>query len=293
MGQEAQAKTVPPRLAAWKKQEAEKEAQEYYWPRLLKLSDGELMGELSHLYHEVTDVHGLPYREGSVKARQLEKMLKRRFSVKEGNPIPTFERYAIMRACSELRKRIVPFYPVKANVANCVDRKIPRQTGLFPDSDWRVLMALSLAGADKLGKEDGQFFRRSMAKARRIGPERFSWSKIADRARAERLCFRSQWHLAQALVSLIGARRYDEESDLPFLADIWERAHDLGPTEFRFSQRHKIRAEKIFDKVAFADHESCPEQVDVFKSMVMRLSGVPVWRSAWKGEAVQPSFVFE
>ncbi len=234
---QARAVTVSPGLVAWKKREAEKEAREYYWPRLLKLSDQELLGELNHLENEVRGKRGLPYRPGSVRAIQMERMLKRRFFVKEGGTLSITERESIRRACVDLRKRIVPFYPVKAKVARCIDTKQPRQTGLFPDSDWKVLMSLSILGTDRLSKTDLRFFNRSMAKARKIGPERFSWSKVADRARAERLCFRSDWALVHALVSLVGARRYHDVTELPFLADIWERAHYLGSEEFRNRER--------------------------------------------------------
>ena len=242
---------------------------EHYMPRLVDLTDRELIQELKYWKRKVGS--RFPYPEGSRPAIFIDEMLQPGMRVHNHST-----RAALRRACVALRGVLVPRFRVKARIAFCLDADDPRPVGFCQETDAILLLRLvHLRHLRDFSEEECKFVKLNLRRLRRKGLGKFVF-KTRDRVYAELLLVGSDWRLVQVLASLVGSCRFNE-GELSFTADIWSRASREGRQGFQFKgEWERNKARRLYGLVAFRDVVLHPQDIEKFKRQV-GLSQVSIW----------------
>ncbi len=178
---------ISPERQEWRDREYAREVREYYYPKLLTLSDPELLAELSWQKYQVEkrnlSTERLYFRD------QVEDLLKRRWAVRTGSELPLHTRTSAREACVALRSLYViisELPPEARGLPKMV--MVLRTQRLATTQSWDLIQHLAeLVGSRRYKPYELGFIVCHWSRAWQVGPKRFSFRFDGQRWAVERL----------------------------------------------------------------------------------------------------------
>ncbi len=252
--------------------ESLEEAAYHYLKKLREMETPELLAQLNYQHGRAWNKE-FPYSGEGSREAFLKRVLKyHSFPSKQPALLGQDWKY-VVTACIAFRARRLPIQMWKAPELEQVDRNLraPREKGFLTISDAELIDELwTFAKSRNFDMVDFEFIGRYVPKMKE-GLSHFRFNNREDRVRAERLSL-TDWELLRALVILACSAEMGDR-ELEFVALSLRESQLEGIERFSFAQ-DRIKANRLFDKVAVADEKILHDQIEKFRSLVGHLHPV-------------------